>query len=69
MQNETEVGGEGVNVGTQRFLTLLFNLSFEKSLHGVLCGHIQRKLSFTVHRPDVSTMLYQVSSKTKTQSV
>ena len=44
-----------------RLLTLFFDFAFEKSLHGVFCGHIQGKLSFAVHRSDVGTMLYQVS--------
>ena len=42
----------------EQFLTLLFDFPFEKSLHGVFRGHVQRKLSFTVHRPDLSTVLY-----------
>lgn len=54
-------------MGTERFLTLFFDFSFEESLHGVFCGHVQRKLPFTVHRPDVSAVLDQVSSDRKTQ--
>lgn len=54
----------GINNLTERFLTLFFDFPFEKSHHDVFRGHVQRKLSFTVHRPDVSAMLYQVSSKT-----
>lgn len=50
----------GVNVDTEQFLTLLFDFAFEKSLHGIFCGHVQWKLPFTVHCPDLSIVLYQV---------
>lgn len=49
-----------VRVAPQRLLTLFFDFAFEKSLHGVFRGHVQRKLSFTVHRSHASAVLDQV---------
>lgn len=45
--------------GGGRFLTLLFDFLFEKSLHGVFRGHVKRKFSFTVDGADVRSVLDQ----------
>ena len=44
---------------------MFFYLALEKSLHGIFCGHVQRKLPLTVHCPDVSAVLDQVSLTNK----
>lgn len=48
-------------------LTLLLDLLLQESLHGVLGGHVQRKLSFAVDRPDVGAVLDQVPARTASQ--
>lgn len=48
---------------------MLLDLLLQQSLHGVLGGHVQRKLSLAVDRPDVGAVLDQVPVRTRHVSV